>query len=697
MKKLREWAERLEKQPSAKIIACVLFVVSLTVFLFCMGRVNWLLDQGGYQENSYDNIITRVTDQMLSEKMTGLEQDYSLYRQGDRSVNLASWDNDENFIFSIRNEAGDLLAGHQEPQEYRAKKSSSIVVSEPNEQKTIRKYYPTEEARNEAMRMLEEKYEVISYSTFPSSQTNVETDTDDAYFLEAEYIIRGEAEEVTVTGFIPRQLSSNNGTLDRALSQAGDMYQEQGTYLVLLLAGAVLALASLTFLIWQIVCRTEDLVLRWVDRKIPTDLMILAGLIVLLIGLSKGLESYYGAILSSLFIIVLAGALLLGVVLSLVRRWKAGTLLEMMFFRRVAGWLRRAGHWAGQPLGRMGRRLRQAWASFLQKLPLVWGAGVVFLVCCGVEAIIVYGCSWEDGFWVLWCMLKIVEAVAVFYVIFSLLELQKGGKELAAGNLTYQIPLKKLHWVFREHGENLGNIRQAIQNAVEVQLKSERMKTELITNVSHDIKTPLTSIVSYVDLLKKQEMPTDEAREYLEVLDRQSARLKKLTEDLVEASKASTGNLNVDFQPTDVNVLLTQSAGEYEERLKDRDLILLLTPAAETPSISADGRLLWRVFENLLSNIYKYAQPGTRVYLTCQETADTVSIVFRNISAAPLNLSPEELTDRFVRGDASRNTEGSGLGLSIAQSLTQLQKGTFEIIIDGDLFKVVLTFPRLLG
>ena len=198
-----------------------------------------------------------------------------------------------------------------------------------------------------------------------------------------------------------------------------------------------------------------------------------------------------------------------------------------------------------------------------------------------------------------------------------------------------------------------------------------------------------------MDLLKKQEMPTEEAKEYLEVLDRQSAKLKKLTEDLVEAAKATTGTTTVNFQRTDVNVLLTQSAGEYQEKLQSKALQLMLTPAPGNPAISADGRLLWRIFENLLSNIYKYALPGTRVYLTCTEEADKVAITFRNISETPLNISAEELMERFVRGDASRHTEGSGLGLSIARSLTQLQYGSFDIAIDGDLFKATLTFPKI--
>ena len=272
---------------------------------------------------------------------------------------------------------------------------------------------------------------------------------------------------------------------------------------------------------------------------------------------------------------------------------------------------------------------------------------------------------------------------------------REGTARIVGGEPDDKIDTAKMYRDLREHAGQLNDLGSAIGNAVEERLKSERFKAELITNVSHDIKTPLTSIVSYVDLLKKQAMPNDQAREYLEVLDRQSARLKKLTEDLVEASKASTGNLTVDFQRTDVNVLLTQSAGEYQEKLAAKGMDLILTPAPENPAISADGRLLWRVFENLLSNIHKYAQPGTRVYLTCEAGENQVTITFRNISATPLNISADELMERFVRGDASRNTEGSGLGLSIARSLTQLQHGTFSLTIDGDLFKAALTFPRI--
>jgi len=247
----------------------------------------------------------------------------------------------------------------------------------------------------------------------------------------------------------------------------------------------------------------------------------------------------------------------------------------------------------------------------------------------------------------------------------------------------------------KEQAENLNRIHASVQTAVEKQLKSERLKTELITNVSHDIKTPLTSIVNYVDLLKKQDVQDETAQEYIEVLDRQSTRLKKLIEDLMEASKASTGNINVNLAPLDSVELVKQVAGEYVDRLRDKGLELMVSlPQREVP-VLADGQLLWRVFDNLLSNAQKYSQPGTRVYLDLQEAGGQVVVTFRNISAYSLNISGDELMERFVRGDSSRHTEGSGLGLSIARSLIELMNGHFGIVIDGDLFKAQVMLSHL--
>ena len=233
-----------------------------------------------------------------------------------------------------------------------------------------------------------------------------------------------------------------------------------------------------------------------------------------------------------------------------------------------------------------------------------------------------------------------------------------------------------------------------MSRAVDERMKSERLKTELITNVSHDIKTPLTSIINYVDLLSKEELYNDKAAEYLEVLNRQSSKLKKLIEDLVEASKASSGNMSVDSQQLEAGVFVTQTVGEFEEKLKAAGLELIVSKPEETVYIMADGRHVWRVIDNLMNNICKYAQPGSRVYVNLDATNIHVSITFRNISKFPLNINGEELMERFVRGDKSRNTEGHGLGLSIAQSLMKLNSGDMKIIVDGDLFKVILAFHR---
>ena len=224
-------------------------------------------------------------------------------------------------------------------------------------------------------------------------------------------------------------------------------------------------------------------------------------------------------------------------------------------------------------------------------------------------------------------------------------------------------------------------------------MKSERLKTELITNVSHDIKTPLTSIINYVDLLKKEEL-TGQAAEYVEVLDRQSRRLKKLTEDLVEASKASTGNIKANLMPTDMGELVSQAVAEYEEKLELAKLEVIVNETEEPLYAMVDGNLTWRVLSNLLSNACKYSQTGTRVYIDLKKEEAFVTVSMKNISKDALNIPVEELMERFVRGDSSRHTEGSGLGLNIAQSLVNLQKGKFTLEIEGDLFKAYMKFPE---
>ncbi len=279
---------------------------------------------------------------------------------------------------------------------------------------------------------------------------------------------------------------------------------------------------------------------------------------------------------------------------------------------------------------------------------------------------------------------------AALYLVWQLRMLRLAAHEIAQGDLNTTVDTKGMFLELKEHAEDLNAIRGGVNAAVEERLKSERFRTELITNVSHDIRTPLTSIISYVDLLEKEDLQNETARGYVEVLARQSARLKKLIDDLMDASKASTGSLTVNMEKLELGVLVDQAAGEYQERLEQAGLTLLCSKPERAVNVMADGRQLWRVFDNLMGNIVKYAQPGTRVYLDLTERDGRAAVTFRNISRERLNVSGEELAERFVRGDAARSTEGSGLGLSIAMSLAKLMNGELRIDVDGDLFKATL-------
>ncbi|MBR5127999.1 MAG: HAMP domain-containing histidine kinase, partial [Roseburia sp.] len=318
----------------------------------------------------------------------------------------------------------------------------------------------------------------------------------------------------------------------------------------------------------------------------------------------------------------------------------------------------------------------------------------------GVNAIVdffIFLIMMEEG--ALGLLVLAIKTVAVLLLALSavsqLKKLKEAGEHMAKGNLTYRVDTTGLFWDFKSHGENLNSVSEGLALAVEERMKSERFKTELITNVSHDIKTPLTSIINYVDLMQKEEVDNIKIVEYLEVLERQSKRLKKLLEDLMEASKASAGTLPVGFEMLEAGVFMVQTVGEFEEKTAAQDLELIIKKPEEPIYINADGRHFWRVIDNLMNNICKYAQPNTRVYINLEATEEEVYITFRNTSKYPLNITSEELMERFVRGDESRHTEGSGLGLSIAQSLMELMHGQLDLVVDGDLFKVILIFKRV--
>ncbi len=268
-------------------------------------------------------------------------------------------------------------------------------------------------------------------------------------------------------------------------------------------------------------------------------------------------------------------------------------------------------------------------------------------------------------------------------------------EQIYKGNTNARLNETELKGDFKTVATQINDIAGGLSNAVEEQLKSERLKTELITNVSHDIKTPLTSIINYVDLLKKEDITTEKAAEYLAILDNKSQRLKKLTEDLVEASKASSGNIKMNMEKLEVNELIKQVSAEFEDKFKAHGLEEIITFTKDPVYIKADNRYMYRVLENMYSNVSKYAMENSRVYTDIIEHGNNVIIQIKNISREKLNITADELMQRFVRADTSRNTEGSGLGLSIANSLTELQNGKFHIYLDGDLFKITIGFQKI--
>lgn len=368
--------------------------------------------------------------------------------------------------------------------------------------------------------------------------------------------------------------------------------------------------------------------------------------------------------------------------LSLVRRIKAGTLWKNSLIRKVLKWI-------GKCSGKLVDFARAFSRNTAEKIKvLLVGGAFLFL------QFLIIGCGFT-GAGVFLIILLIVDAAAVIFIIRKadgLDLIMDGLKKISDGELQYKIKTDTLTGKQKVMAEYINNIGSGLDAAVENSLKKERMQTELITNVSHDLKTPLTSIINYVDLMKR-ENPTDpKIQEYLRILDEKSQRLKVLAEDVVEASKASTGNIKLEMNDIDFVEMVQQVIGEFEEKFQEKNLTMMVHFTDEPSIIYADGQRMWRVLENVFGNVVKYAMEGTRVYAEISNRNKKVTFSLKNISAQPLNISADELTERFIRGDVARNTEGSGLGLSIAKSLTELQGGEFKLYLDGDLFKVMITF-----
>lgn len=481
--------------------------------------------------------------------------------------------------------------------------------------------------------------------------------------------------------------------------QVGDeghaLYQKllpyQDALVPLLIFCLVIGLVTLVFLLCA-AGRVKDqpgISLNFLDR-IPFDLYLLLDVLLFFAGaaLFESVSVYYLALSLplSVLVVMVEGLLVLAFLLTCSSRFKAGQWWRNSIIYR----------WLAKPASRfirwLWRQLRQVFAN----IALLWKG--ILTYCAFILLAIIFFFNAVGGS-ALATLLLTVLGIAGFLFVCSLSlqmnTLKQCASKIAAGDLDYRIDTRNMYQDLKEHGQDLNRISEGLLLAVDERMKSERFKTELITNVSHDLKTPLTSIINYVDLLQKEDIANPQARQYLEVLARQSSRLKKLTEDLIEASKASTGNIHMDLTVTDMSEFINQIMGEYQERFKSIPLQSVVTVPEERVYILADGRSLWRVFDNLLNNICKYSQPNTRVFIEMKADAEQVVVSLKNTSRELLNIPVEDLLERFVRADSSRTSEGSGLGLSIARSLTELQHGSLELQVDGDLFKVIISFARL--
>lgn len=409
----------------------------------------------------------------------------------------------------------------------------------------------------------------------------------------------------------------------------------------------------------------ESIVLNPFDR-IWTEIPILLFVILLFMGILFVSEGRSGWIL---FVVAMFGIWAVTFGLSLVRRAKAGMLNKTSFFHLIV----------------RGFRALTRHTTIFFRTVCVMGAFTVaqlilFLSSSGIGVLFLL-------------MMNISIGVVAVWTAVQYEKIRKATERMAAGDLEQTIDVGSVP-IFSKMARNLNSTQSAIQIAVQKATRSERMKTELITNVSHDIKTPLTSIISYVGLLKSTSIADPTALEYIDVLEKKSKRLGQLMADLVEASKVTSGNITVNLEPLNINELIKQAGGEFEARLEERHIQLLCRLPEEPVTVVADGRHMWRVLDNLFGNAVKYALDNTRVYVDLLDTENEALISIKNISREALGIQPDELTERFVRGDSSRYTEGSGLGLSIAKSLMELQQGTMNIQIDGDLFKVVLCLRK---
>ena len=461
-------------------------------------------------------------------------------------------------------------------------------------------------------------------------------------------------------------------------------YKNRNSMMVYGFIAGITALACFVFLICSAAHRsgTEDCVLLRQDKMpydlyLPSAILLGTGLCAMLVECVAYELNTVKAVAAALIMACLAGVFR-SLCMTTAARIKTGTLFKNTLIYRLC---------TGVGMGA---------SSMLSSISGAWRFSLAFAGYLLVNAVLSYIFFTRGGF-LAFLLLLAINGGALYLLLNMIRQmrtLSAAGQAMANGDLGYCVDTSDMKREFREHGENLNSIGRGMAIAVNERMKSERFKTELITNVSHDLKTPLTSIVTYIDLLQKEDIQDEKAKEYIDTIARQSKKLKKLTEDLIDASKASSGALNVNMERVNISELLRQSSAEYGERMEAVNITPVVNMPEEDIYVRADGRLLWRVVENLLQNICKHGMPGTRAYLEARTENGRAAVSFKNISQQQLNIPVEELLERFVQGDGSRSRGGSGLGLSIAESLTELMKGKLKLSLDGDLFKVELWFDE---
>ena len=457
-------------------------------------------------------------------------------------------------------------------------------------------------------------------------------------------------------------------------------YKNRNSMMVYGFIAGITALACFVFLLCSAAHRsgTEDCVLLRQDKMpydlyLPSAILLGTGLCAMLVECVAYELNTVKAVAAALIMACLAGVFM-ALCMTTAARIKTGTLFKNTLIYRLC---------TGVGMGA---------SSMLSSISGAWRFSLAFAGYLLINALLSYRFFTRGGFFTFLILLAINGGA--LYLLLNMIRqmrtLSAAGQAMANGDLSYCVDTSGMKREFREHGENLNSIGRGMAIAVNERMKSERFKTELITNVSHDLKTPVT----YIDLLQKEDIQDEKAKEYIDTIARQSKKLKKLTEDLIDASKASSGALNVNMERVNISELLRQSSAEYGERMEAVNITPVVNMPEEDIYVRADGRLLWRVVENLLQNICKHGMPGTRAYLEARTENGRAEVSFKNISQQQLNIPVEELLERFVQGDESRSRGGSGLGLSIAESLTELMKGKLKLSLDGDLFKVELWFDE---